>query len=254
VGQKKYNDAIDLMQSGISELLKHEQINSATELANLLFDGFRSASAPVNQENLDIIKNLASLYPHHKDNRAKVSFMKSALKWVIDQKNKDAEQQLLNTFGKLLLNGKDYGRSYQYLIKTENIDDLVMLLVEWTQQSLPTERDLFVTRAVLNLASQGKVKNADDVLHKFLEHYYPLQTPLINFLRLLLLTLQKKSESFQQFDLLRTKYKRSLSRDPEFVVLIDTIAQKFYKIPPPNTGGIGNLLQNLVRGMMTENP
>lgn len=73
------------------------------------------------------------------------------------------------------------------------------------------------------------------------------QTPLINFIRFLLVTLERDAADL--FQMLRTKYKASLSRDPSFTQMMDQIGQLYFKLQPSSQSN--NFLGELMKSLFT---
>jgi hypothetical protein len=70
-----------------------------------------------------------------------------------------------------------------------------------------------------------------------------LDTPLVHFLRFLLLTLERDAAPL--FTLLRTRYaSASVGRDPSLSALLDRIGERFYSIAAPK-----NLLSSMMDGL-----
>ena len=70
-----------------------------------------------------------------------------------------------------------------------------------------------------------------------------LETPLAHFLRFLLLTLERDARPL--FEALCDKYRRALSRDPEFGSYMVAIGSRFFGIAPPNSAA-NSMLSNLM--------
>lgn len=87
------------------------------------------------------------------------------------------------------------------------------MLVKWSQTGHKTERDLYLARGVLQLLSLENLRDANIVYNSFLTQA-PISSPLINFLRFLLVTLER--QALPLFQLLQQKYALSLERDASF--------------------------------------
>lgn len=128
-------------------------------------------------------------------------------------------------------------------------------LHDWsTKEGYALERDLFVTRAVLQLLCLGNMKDANALRDEFvrLETEYCtmnnqsslcLETPLMHFTKFLLLTLERDAKPL--FLTLIDKYEPSLKRDSNFLDYLQTIGYRYYRISPPKSG-----LDNMMDAMM----
>ena len=105
-----------------------------------------------------------------KNSTAKISFIKRVLKWSKPQeqvktiegseeerKKKEEERQecekvnvLLHTkLAESYANQKEFAEAAVHFIRGDDADSFGKMLVEWSQEGNPSERDLFITRAVL---------------------------------------------------------------------------------------------------------
>ena len=120
------------------------------------------------------------------------------------------------------------------------------MLWEWSCKGYKSERDLFITRAVLQLLSLENLRDANAVFEAFNDKLAKkkvvLDSPLMNFTRFLLLTCERDAQPL--FLMLQQKYAPSLARDESFSTYMTYIGQKFFGIqPPPSMAG---MLQNMM--------
>ncbi len=149
------------------------------------------------------------------------NFLKNCLKWSrLCGRNPTEKQNGSTEIHKMQANAflikKEYARAIKHFILADSPDDLSECLYQWGQQVYPSEKDLTITRGVLQLLTLGNLKDANYVFDKLLQKWgtnLP-QTPLINFTKFLLLTLER--EAYPLFQLLSQKYALSLDRDPNF--------------------------------------
>jgi hypothetical protein len=125
------------------------------------------------------------------------------------------------------------------------------MLSEWSSLGNPTEKDLFIFRAILQTLTQNNVITARETLSYFLSTN-PLNTPLINFARFLVMIIDNK-ETYKFFDMLKKNYDPFLKRDPQLIPLLDQISLQYYNVPGSSSNsGMGGLFQGLLRGLMTD--
>jgi len=145
---------------------------------------------------------------------------------------------------------EEYSLAQRHYIKAHQPREYALMLVAWAHSGYKSEQDLFLARGVLLYLGVGNLKDAKVVYQIFVDSLPSFQaTPLVNFLKLLLLTLESKT--YTVFDVLRKKYKVSLARDPFFNQYLDHIAQLYYSKKPTNTGGIGNFISDLFSNFMS---
>lgn len=155
-------------------------------------------------------------------------------------------------------------------IDAQNSKELVVETPEDVASALP----LYLSRGVLGYLSAGNVRDARAVLHAFLgyavaEHasgsavgrllgydeekssdgaviYVFHEVPLLNFLQLLVPTVQSKSP--EMYNRLRARYAQIIDGLDAWKAVLATIAQKFCGIAPPRPQG--NMLQDLLGSFM----
>jgi len=146
---------------------------------------------------------------------------------------------------------KDYSRAQKYYIKGETPQEFAEMLEKWIKQGYASEADLFIARAVFQYLSLANLRDAN-IIFSALTKNMSVNTPLINYIRFLLQTLERNA--YPLFELLRQKYAPSLSRDPSFSQYLDYIAQVFYKVKPTSNntpGGFGNFFSDMLKSLLT---
>eukprot|EP00271_Cylindrocystis_brebissonii_P015647 TRINITY_DN385_c0_g8_i1.p1 TRINITY_DN385_c0_g8~~TRINITY_DN385_c0_g8_i1.p1 ORF type:complete len:351 (-),score=63.11 TRINITY_DN385_c0_g8_i1:311-1363(-) len=66
VAQRKYQEALDLIQSGACLQLKHGQVTCGAELATLLVDTYQTIKVPVSPEYIDQIRAIYECFPRQR--------------------------------------------------------------------------------------------------------------------------------------------------------------------------------------------
>jgi len=230
-------------------MLSHSHYNEGTELALLLISIFNESQTKVSKESLDVILNIFSLYDE--GNAGKETFMKAAIKWTATEgQNKQGEPQLHLVLAETFWKEKDFGKAAKHFLRSDNPERFSEMLAEWSSVVYLSERDLVIARAVLQYLSLSNLKDANIVYQKFLKlsPNFP-QTPLINYIRFLLMTLER--DAYPLYQILRKKYEPSLARDPTFDQNLDVIAQVFYNVRPSQPGGLGNMFGDIMRSLLT---
>jgi hypothetical protein len=116
-----------------------------------------------------------------------------------------------------------------------------------------SERDLFLARAVLQLLAVENLRDAvifHDTFHGLMasDGGSRLETPLVNFVQLLLDVCKRSKEALPLFQLLQARYAKSLARDPALAPCMARIATKFFGVAPPKKGGMLGMLESLLGG------
>lgn len=245
-GSRKFKEANDLLRSGITTLFKQNLTPMATELYLLLLENFKLGKVSTDQATVGVIKELFNLFPNTPD-PGKNSVMRSILRWAEDSKNKDAEDDLQGFFAEILWREKDYGNAQKHFVKSSHIERFGDMLLEWSEQGNKSEKDLFIARAVFMYLCMNNVQRAKSLFEYLMLRSQELKTPLINFLKLLLLATEHGR--LDLFDTIRKKYQPSLSRDPNFVHFLDKIAQVIFKAGNQAPTGLQGIMGEFMRSM-----
>jgi len=141
---------------------------------------------------------------------------------------------------------KDYAAACRHFIRGNKSIEFAKMLQQWSMKGNPSERDLVITRAVFQCLCLQNLALANAVFDKYLDILMDLpQTPILNFVKMLLLTLER--DAYPLMQTLINKYKISVNRDPTFQQYLDQIALVFYKIKP--TSG-NNFLNDFVKSFL----
>lgn len=200
---------------------------------------------------------------------AKISFLRNACSWIQELAKAD-------TNGADEYSAEDGSRKIHMLLAQtyelggeefySNADALYSVLncpkvhgefsAKWAKCGNKSELDLFLARSVLQYLANGELGHANAFRDAFLaavtadESVSPdqYQTPLSNFIKFLLLTLERDARPL--FEHLVDKYKPSISRDPTFEKRIKKIGEVFYNIrDAPRANSMENMMNSLM-GMM----
>eukprot|EP01117_Protostelium_nocturnum_P014151 TRINITY_DN5350_c0_g1_i4.p1 TRINITY_DN5350_c0_g1~~TRINITY_DN5350_c0_g1_i4.p1 ORF type:complete len:342 (+),score=81.49 TRINITY_DN5350_c0_g1_i4:91-1116(+) len=272
---KRWKQVRELLTSGATIMLSRGHINEGSDLALLLIQSFSSSHTNPSAEIIDSLIQLFSLYSYSslssstnftllkcpdgsscreesKDEReAKNKFIQAVLKWNSVEGNSNDISRLHFAFAMDSFHFKHYSKSQKHFLRSNNPHEFSKMLIEWSSEGYPSERDLFLARSVLQYLSLGNLKDANALYTQFLmilpEDSCP-RTPLIHFIRFLLLTVER--DAYSLFQKIKESYKPSLLRDPSFLNYLDQIALVFFKVEPPKPQA-NNLFSGLFRSLMT---
>lgn len=252
--QKKYGAAKDILINGAFTMLNAKQTTCAAELIQTLLKLFVESNVKVEAQLLETIIQLAALIPS--EDPIKVTVLTSALKWSTSSElYKQGYPGLHAHLAKTYSQTGEYMLAQRHYMKTNQPEDFGLMVAEWASHGLSSERDLYITRSILMyLTCVPNIHDAKTIFKAFTSKVSQPTTPLLNFLRLLLLTLESKT--YRVFDILCQKYETALSRDPTFNQYLDRIAQTFYAVKPVNSNaggapGFGNLINDLFKNFMS---
>ncbi|KAM9958284.1 hypothetical protein ACTFIW_001146 [Dictyostelium discoideum] len=244
--QKKYKETVTLLESGCNKFLEYKQWNCAADLAKLLIECYKNFKIQYSDESKEpIIK----IFKNFKGECAgKISFMRDAIEWSSKNGGDSKGSEEFHTLLAITLSEEgDYIDAQKHFIFGNDYFSFCEMLKNWTEDVDEEEKDLYITRAIFGLLCLKKLKQASDLYNLFTTKVIKGDpSPLLNFDRFLLLTLER--DALPLFNLLRQKYERSLKRDPQFKKFLDQIANIFYNVPIQSGGGLGGMLSNLLSG------
>jgi len=253
LNKKRYADVRELLVSGATTMLRHNQLNEGIELAQLLLNLYKDTKVKVTKESLDPILNIIILHLSKTEDGNDVNdgFIKNVAKWTMENGEfKEGDPTFHNTLAEYYYSkGPEYfGKAQKHFLRGNEIVKFANMLVTWSQLVPSSEKDLIIARAVLQYIALSNLKDANIVMDSFMKALPELpQTPLINFLRFLLVAMER--DAYPLFDILRKKYKPSLDRDPSFQQYLDHIALTYFKVQP--TGGMNNFLGEMMKSLFS---
>ncbi|CAI5740694.1 unnamed protein product [Peronospora destructor] len=244
--------AILLAFKATIEFMKNNENQAATEMANLMISVFTDYHHPLDEQHKQRIRDIVSAFelkPEFSTDLAR--FLKSAVKWSAmegPRKRGDPELQLL--LARAYQTAEEFSNALKHFLHAENPQELAEMLFQWSTLGYPSESDLYLTRAVLQLLSLENLRDANKVYESYVTKCNsagrPVDLPLFNFTRFLLLTLER--DALPLFQMLEERYAPALARDTSLKSYLSIIAQKFYGLQPPRSG-LSSLLEMFSGGM-----
>ncbi|XP_024388542.1 protein GET4 [Physcomitrium patens] len=277
---KKYNEAIELLNSGAVAMLNHGEVTCGTELGVLLIQTFNVAKLPFDSSTLDQIRTIYNAYPRTAGTRQEksssndtsnlgvesseaaviaktrvegcTSFLRSALKWSIETGGfPRGAPELHDMLGEYIWTESPHPetmKASQHFVRGNQPETFAKVVVECMDKCYPGEADLVVARAVLLYLSLGNLRDAnrlwDSVRQRLSDSSQELpDTPLLHFIKFLLLTLER--DALPLFKMLRQKYKPSLDRDTSLDEYLDEIGERFFNLQ--RRSGVQGMLGDFMR-------
>ncbi|EGZ13386.1 hypothetical protein PHYSODRAFT_316672 [Phytophthora sojae] len=234
------------------KLVEHDQNTAATEMANLMVSVFADFHHPVDDAHKQRVRLVAAAFEPKPQFSADLAvFLKNAVKWSAAEgarKRGDPELQLL--LARAYRTAGDFTHAMKHFLHSENPQELADALFQWSTQGYPSESDLYLARAVLQLLSLENLRDANKVYEAYVAKCQsagrPVDLPLFNFTRFLLLTLER--DALPLFQMLQERYTPALARDSSLKSYLSVIGQKFYGLQPPRSG-LSSLLEMFSGGM-----
>ncbi|CAN6568637.1 unnamed protein product [Malus baccata var. baccata] len=259
VAAQRFSEAVDILQSGACNQLKHGQVTCGAELASLFVETLVKGRFPYDDETLVRVRKIYKAFPRipvpqqlgDLDDMQQLSetlgaaktcvegcssFLKAALKW---SKEFGAPRSGAPEIHVMLANyiyfesPEDMVRVSHHFVRGNNLKEFASTLVNFMGKCYPEENDLVIARAILMYLSVGNLRDANILMDEIKKQVESKQLDfpesyLIEFINFLLQTLLR--DALPLFNMLRAKYKSSLDREPTFHELLDEIAEKFYGV------------------------
>ncbi|XAR72088.1 hypothetical protein NMG60_11018603 [Bertholletia excelsa] len=277
ISAERYSEALDILQSGACIQLENEQVTCGAELAVLFVETLVKGNFPCNEDNLDRIRKIYEKFPRipvpqhlglvDDDDMHKLSevigaaktrveccssFLRPAIKWSAEsgsQRNGSPElHDMLADYMYSESPEMDMTKVSYHFVRGKQPAKFASILVDFMGKCYPDEDDLAIARAVLLYLSLGNLRDANRLMDEIkvqvkAKHLEFPQSDLLQFIRYLLLTLQR--DAFPLFNMLRQNYQPSIDRDQHFNELLDLIAEKFYGVRrrSPLQGVFGDLFK-----------
>ncbi|PKA49315.1 hypothetical protein AXF42_Ash014217 [Apostasia shenzhenica] len=259
---EKYNEALDILESGAIVQLKHSEVTCGAELASLFIDTLVKGKCPFCEETLDRIRKIYQAFPklsmpqhladQDDDDMEKISealvaaktrvevcssFLKSAIRWSAEfGSSRNGFAELHYMLAEYIYSESpelDMAKVTVHFVRGNNPEKFASTLVNFMGKCYPGEDDLAIARAVLMYLSQGNLRDANKLMSELRRHLESNQqtlpkSDLIQFVVYLLETLER--DALPLFRMLRQKYKSSIDRERLFNELLDDIAERFYGV------------------------
>lgn len=238
--RKKFDEALDLVYEGTCLFLKENQISVAGELSLLLIEGYVKSKKSIDSQSLSRINTIVDGFGK-KGIDFQINFLKKSIKWTASVgDNPYGVPKLHHTLAKFYRSKKDYSSAQRHFLHSDETDEHCEMLVEWSDQGFISERDLFIAKTTLQYICLENLDGANSVFTKYCAYFssrdMALESPLINFIKFLLLVVERDAHPL--FDMLRQKYKISLSRESKFNVYLDKIGEVYFGVKPISSNSI----------------
>ncbi|KAI8645589.1 hypothetical protein BD408DRAFT_411699 [Parasitella parasitica] len=267
--QQKYADTIRLLHDGVILLFEHKKYGSASDLANYMLETYNLAHLPVNEESLDRIVEILSLFPTTEVGRK--AFISSAFRWTkAEGEYPEGDPELHDFVGTMFYNEKKYSLAEDHLlVGTDHSAELIgKLAYHWAAEENVQWKGIYLARILLQFLASKDIHHATLAYKNFINagpqpvaaeskvRRAPAEEPMpfpvyadpwMNFTQMLLLTVQRDGKDL--FIELKTKYERLYGSEANFVELVNEIGTVFFDIPKPRKQG--NMMQDLMASLFS---
>ncbi|KAI8321778.1 hypothetical protein GQ54DRAFT_172831 [Martensiomyces pterosporus] len=270
VKQKKHERAIQLLYLGALELCQYHQWGSVADLTTYMINIYVEERVPVTEESkervYDIFERLSTATEYYP------RVYETAIQWSIGadrlagKPNSVGDTQMHHFVGCILRSNVRYQEAEQHLLvgTPESPTVLGNMLFEWASRTDAEDYGLFIARGVLKYLALGWYEAAGSCWRAFIGRlaqaqpdlvkerasggalpslpskigpvYYAQRHELVNFVQLLLLTVERSngspsSDSTRIFNSLRGQYEARFGENAGTVhEIMDTVAQKYFGV------------------------
>jgi len=247
-GRKKYSEAAAMAAKGCRLLLEHNQCDCATDLGKQMLDLYDEAKISESDESLATVLDICAAFPSDSGAAtAHTTLIKAAIKWSTKTgEYTHGNPKLHNMAAATFAAHGMYEKAQPFFLRGDNPTNFSEMLCAWSAQGFQSEQDLFVARAVLGYLVLKNLKDANVVLDCTLQTVRE-PTPMHNFLRFLLLVLERDAAPL--FQDLRRRYAPTIDRDPTLNMFLDAIGQTYYNLQPPRSG-LGGIMGDMMKSFM----
>jgi hypothetical protein len=166
----------------------------------------------------------------------------------------DSQIEIFKTFSNLCSLQNDFMYAYKIALKTKDFNLINSNLERLSCNFLPTEKEFFVARTVLELLMKKQIALAKNILKYKIDHRNNLQNnnPIINYVFLLCILLENKESkgdvTFNHFEILIKKYSIAIENEPSLKKYLNSISKDYFnrKIIEEDQQG-NNGLENLMK-------
>ncbi|KAI3986906.1 hypothetical protein MKX01_014607 [Papaver californicum] len=282
ISAERFDEALDILQSGAVIQLKHGQTTCGGELSLMLVETLVKGKFPYNEETLGRIKKIHEVFPRislpqqwgdDDDDMQKLSealgaakirvdacssFMKAAIRWSAEFGGfKHGSPELHCMLAEYISSESpepDMTRVTFHFVRGNQPEKFASAIVNFMSKCYPGEDDVAIARAVLMYLSQKNLRDANKLIDeikkkaKVDELDFP-DSELIKFIMYLLQTLER--DALPLFRMLRQNFKSSIDREPTFEELLDEIAEKFFGVRRRNPlqGGLFGDIFKMMEGV-----
>lgn len=274
IHQKEYLQAIDLLYQGALILAKNNEFASSSDLISYILQCFNEGeiASTDKAQKLKLIE-LLSYLPN--DETTLIGLAKDSIEWSVTETNKFGDNDLHHFFGVKFLHllqeavaagsvSKEeseklfaFAELHLILGTFDSVPVYVDYLFEWYKSAILEDPDvdagLFLSRAVINYGYLHNIKFIGESIELFTkklgeEDTSLLKFSLINFSKLLYLTLQTTKDNSGKFLKLYGQYKKVLT-EHELLTPVEYLGKEFFNVSLGSPNNQQNVLANLMGGL-----
>lgn len=268
--------ASSILVDAAKTLLRKHQIQAGTALAILAVKHNEDHKVTACPANISTMVSIADAYelPANADastvaefRREKLRFARAAVAWSARKECLGTQNGTpsLNTIVALAaVDANDFGLAERHFICSDSPKSFANAMYAYSlQRTLPSEKALLLTRAVLKYLVSENIKDAVTLRSTYCSlHGWPSADgeqapastskapPLANFCELIIKLGQLESSAAPLFESVVASYDPELKRDDTLAPLLQKIGARYFGIQPPMPTGLGGMMNTMLKGLM----
>lgn len=252
--------AITSTLSAAKTLNTHDQTTPGASLALLALRHLSDRGIYTTPGTLDSVRGVLSSFPPvgEASNREKLRVAKAAVKWTAAAPGcgEFGDEGLSVVAGRAAEACGAYAEAVRYLIRGNEPGRTAACLVAWCgSEGVPSERDLFLTRAVLQYLVAENVGDAEALRVEFCKNVgweeRSEETPcLVGFCEAAVVCARIGRSAKGVWEKVVAVYGKALAVDEKLEGLVARIGEMYFGIAPPAPQGMAGMMQGMMRGMM----
>mmetsp|Transcript_3124 Transcript_3124/g.3717 ORF Transcript_3124/g.3717 Transcript_3124/m.3717 type:complete len:294 (+) Transcript_3124:75-956(+) len=261
--KNNFDKVTSIGHKGSVLLLKRGFGTAGLDVSLNLIELWVSSGQEVTEEKKRAVKDICEAFSTGINDKAEAAklnsrFLNAALDWSKCSHKSGGSSQGEPSFHYLAAKSKiqigDAAGACEHFLHAQAAVEFAAFLVLWSKSGYPSERDMFLARAILKLLAEEHHSEAKVVFNEYIgileSDNIHLSTPLYNFTRFLLTAIEKNS--YPLFMILREKYRPVLKSDPSFDVYLDKMQERIFNVKPQKKG-MAAMMDNIL-GMFGGNP
>lgn len=234
---------------------------AASALALLALRHLHDRKTELTQDLVATVRRVAESFPKDEPaRREQLRVARAGIRWTSSAQCRgsttNGDAALNVTAGRAAAALGDYADAAALYIHGDAPGELAKVLYDWCDaEGLVSERDLFLTRSVLQYVLSENFGDAGELRVAFCElvGWGPRgkDTPcLVTFCEMIVMACALGVKGRPLFEKVAGVYQPALSSDPAFAGYMQRIGTQYFGIQPPPPSGMAGMMQNMMRGMM----
>eukprot|EP00177_Eucheuma_denticulatum_P003726 GFKZ01006751.1.p2 GENE.GFKZ01006751.1~~GFKZ01006751.1.p2 ORF type:complete len:318 (-),score=42.40 GFKZ01006751.1:1529-2482(-) len=268
--------ALSVLVDAAKTLLQKHQVQAGTALAILAVKHNEDYKVPASQANVAAMIAIADTYELPSDadasaiaefRREKLRFARAAVQWSARKEclgTQNGSPSLNTVVALAAVDANDFGLAERHFICSDSPKSFAVAMHAYsTQRTLPSEKALLLTRAVLKYLVSENIKDAATFRSAYCSlHGWPSAEaeqvpastpgapPLANFCELIIKLCQLESSAAPLFQSVVASYDPELKRDDTLEPMLQKIGARYFGIQPPMPTGLGGMMNTMLKGLM----